>query len=334
MGQAVEKSCTKNGITITVHEVVATDNRTEVFFSIDWPEYVDKMPPHPPLIDSSNVMWGGSVSHYDEKNRRTTGVWDFEALKGSYPRLWLSINQIRLDDKTIIRGPWKIDFRVDKSKAKGKQIKFAVNRKVAAGGGSITIKDVVTTPGETVVSFENDGSVLGPGTLVLVDQEGNEYQSQGGSMSNKGGKIMYSLVYPAMPAKVIVRDVREAVDLNESIALKAGDKYPMDASLHGSHWSIISMERQGSRLIVRVPVMEAPAERIIKASLRDKSGRIWVYEDSNGMANVEKVPKDNKAVFYQLLTFDGVDTDESDFALTIDRAEVYTPANAEIQIGR
>lgn len=363
-GQLVDKSVTHLGITFTVHEVVAGANRTVIFYSIDWPKDIKEMPDSPSLRATSiaglELRAHSGTSKYDEENKRTTGIWEFEPLKGPFSKIEVSIKEMSLSDNKRIAGPWKTSFYVDKDKAKANEIKWTINEDIIGQNGAIRIKDVVTTLSDTIVNFELktsdhgtgqagkvissgtsgqggeanmelEGSVKGFGSILLTDRQGREYATNSWRISGDKGQWMFPLTYPDKPAKIIIQDLKEICSPNLTLSVKLDEHYPKTVSVKDRKWEIIKIEKNQDDVTIKLPVMDSPVESIMKASLIDGNGKIYVWEKGIE-TNLEKVAGNNGAEFHQVLKFTGVDPEQSSFTLTIDRAVLYTPISKEIVI--
>ena len=336
VGQKVNKSQTYNGITFTVHEVISSDNRTVLLCTIDWNRDIDGVP-YPSVAWATKGYKHGTLSHcqwnYDKDNNRSSGIIEFRNMERQISKLEVTIPQIHLPNDQIIQGPWKLSFYVDKDKAKEKHIKKKINETIKGINGSIKINEVVTSASETAVNFVKEKTAKDIGNIILIDQNGQEYTQSGLHISMNKGQAMFSLTYPNKVSKIIVKDIKEEISINKVIPISLNESYPKEVDLLGRKWAIAGVEKLGNIVKVKFPIRASPVDNIIKASLECKNGKTikWTEKRQNShLEGIEKVAGENCAHIYQVISFSGVEEEQTTFDLKIEDAVIYTRVVKEI----
>ncbi len=337
VGQKVDKSETFNGITFTIHDVISSENRTALLCTIDWNRDIDGVPfaaaawatkGYKDDVVSTSNQW-----NYDKTNKRSSGIIEFRNMEGQISKLEVTIPQMYLPDNQIIQGPWKLSFYVDKDKAKEKHIKKEINETIKGISGNIKINEVVTSASETAVDFVIENAVKDIGDIMLIDQNGKEYAESKSYISGNKGQVMFSLAYPNKVSRIIVKDIKEEISINKGIPISLNESYPKEVDFSGQKWLIAGVEKLGNIVKVKFPIMASPIDSIIKASLKGKNGKVikWTEEMQNtDLEGLEKVAGKNGAEIYQVISFSGVEEEQTTFDLEIEDAVIYTLVSKEL----
>lgn len=232
-GQLIEKSSISNNIKFTVHEIIAGENRTAIFYSMEGFPSINAVPEINSIFMENGIeqiQRTVGASSFDKENQRITGVFEFKPLSRLFSNVEVIIPEVIVDNK-IIKGPWEVSFYVDKKKARGKRFDFTVNKEVKFNEEKIKIIDVSVTPIDTIISFETSNTSFGESEksvgaddslksknkltkgIVVIDQKGNEYTPVQKNVSQGKGYWIFSLTYPDKPSRIIIGDTQQTIFL-------------------------------------------------------------------------------------------------------------------------
>lgn len=154
-GQIIDKSYTfSNGSSLTLDAIMIDDNNLVVFYSFYNPQGIDDDTLDFPSVDISGPKGfysGGGGGQISKDGKEMKWVMTYEAPKSYSQDLKMTFTSSDGDEDG------QIDFRIDKTKAMGKNLKINIGKEIQVSGRKIRIKSLVASPISTRIqgNFQN-----------------------------------------------------------------------------------------------------------------------------------------------------------------------------------
>lgn len=317
-GQVINKSHTfKDGVSVVLDGVMLDDNNMILFYTI-----------HDPYGDvqnkNINISIGGIFSQYSYSG---SGIASPDGKTESWvinthevpmffeKTISLNINYQK-DDGNYEEG--KITFKLDRTQAVGKSIKFNINKKIELGYRSISVDTMVASPTSTIVRGKIQ-NILELGIDIIKDKrirpleiemellaDGRKIDHQGGGLSTDNKGSSFYITFDALPQdtkNIELRLVSFAgdYDVKEAIELEKGK---------GTRFKVLEQD------VIINAVYEENGSTYINFTTEDTVQLSRVYLNIDGKrhelqetiyGSEEKVAKDNKVkiLYTRTMRFEG-----------------------------
>lgn len=337
IGQKIEQSSESNGITFTVHEVIASHNRISILYSIKLPENIESKALLPIfcLVDKKgNPKHGmGGSAVYVSDNHEYMGSQFYNPINGDFSKVNMSFQRISFEDGSTLVGNWSNSFYIDVNKAKERLLKQSLNYAIQGKNGKIILNEISTTGSETVLKYKTTGTVKGLYGVSLIDQNGLEYTQSGGRESDTEGHLMFSMTYPNKPVEIKVQGIREVENVNINVPISIREQSPIKINFNNNQLELRNFEIGQNNISIRVLANTPPFDKVLSATLKDSNGTIYSWnENFRIITDFIKIIQGDNANIFQKIEFNNANPTSKTYDLTIKEAIVYNNTNSTINL--
>lgn len=269
----INKTVQKDGIKVTLNEVMLDDNQLRIATTFVSNEKMDSIP-RPNVFINKKVLnpsgARGIGQHTDENTLVTVYTLDVSDVKlPSHMNIKISYKDIMFMNEnskdTIVKGPWEFDINVSKKAIQTKTRSYSINKTIKHKNIKMHIKDMTLTPLTTNIHFELYGDF--PLGLIIKDNNGNELiqESSGWSSSDvfseklnlKNGNVSFSgIPYDAENITFIPyyknNELKSSVSKNKTTPIKYDGNLPIVLKQNDENKiTVYNIERKDGKIYVQ-----------------------------------------------------------------------------------